>query len=194
MGIGIHWLLIGRERGLAGRVRRPGAMPAPSALDTSMMRRALGLARQAADAGEAPIGAVVYRTATGEVLGEGANTREASRDPAGHAELIAIRSACARVGDWRLNDCTLVVTLEPCAMCAGLVVNARVGRVVFGAADPKAGAAGSLYRVADDPRLNHRAKVVPDVLAEECGEVLSGFFRALRARKQRGAATGRRGK
>lgn len=184
MGIGIHWLVIGRGRALAGRARRAGPTPAPSEMDTRMMRRALGLARQAGDAGEAPIGAVVYRTATGEVLGEGGNAREAARDPAGHAELLAIRRACARVGDWRLSDCTLVVTLEPCAMCAGLVVNARVGRVVFGAADPKAGAVGSLFRVADDPRLNHRAVVVPGVLASECGQLLSDFFRGVRARKR----------
>ncbi|MEL7474154.1 MAG: nucleoside deaminase, partial [Planctomycetota bacterium] len=104
------------------------------------MARALDLAREASEAGEAPIGAVVYVTGTGEAIAEARNTRERDRDPAGHAEFTAIRAACTRVGDWRLNHCSVVVTLEPCAMCAGMIVSARVGRVVFGAEDPKAGA------------------------------------------------------
>src|SRR5437762_2917218 len=115
--------------------------------DGSMMLRAIALARHAATLGEVPVGAVVYETATGRVLGEGFNRREADHDPAAHAELIAIRAAAAALGDWRLNHCTLAVTLEPCAMCAGLIVNARLGRLLYGASDPKAGAAGSLYRL-----------------------------------------------
>jgi len=148
--------------------------------DIHMMRRALELARAAGALGEVPIGAVVYETATGTILGEGFNTRENANDPAGHAELIAIRAAAERVGDWRLNHCTLVVTLEPCAMCAGLIVNARLGRLVFGAMDPKAGAAGSLYRLTEDDRLNHRVSPIAGVLAEECGELLREFFRGRR--------------
>jgi len=148
--------------------------------DVRMMRHALELARAAGAVGEVPIGAVVYETATGTILGEGSNTRENANDPAGHAELIAIRAAAEKIGDWRLNHCTLVVTLEPCAMCAGLIVNARLGRLVFGAMDPKAGAAGSLYRLTEDERLNHRVTPIAGVLAEECGDLLREFFRGRR--------------
>jgi tRNA(Arg) A34 adenosine deaminase TadA len=102
------------------------------------------------------------------------------KDPSAHAEHLAIRAACRAIGDWRLNDCTLVVTLEPCAMCAGLIVNARVGRLVYGASDPKAGAAGSLMRLTEDERLNHRVTPIGGVMAEECGGVLREFFRGLR--------------
>ena len=144
------------------------------------MRRALELAAQAAAIGEIPVGAVVYVTATGEIVGEGSNRREVDHDPSAHAEHLAIVQACKRRGDWRLNDCTLVVTLEPCAMCAGLIVNARVGRVVYGAADPKAGAAGSLMRLTEDPRLNHRVTPITGVMAAECGDLLREFFRSLR--------------
>lgn len=164
----------------------PAADNAPTDTDIAMMRRALDLARAAAALGEVPVGAVVYETATGRMVGEGSNTREHANDPAGHAELIAIRSAAMNaaeaggVGDWRLNECTLVVTLEPCAMCAGLIVNARLGRVVYGASDPKAGAMGSLMRLTEDPRLNHRVTPITGVLAEECGEVLKEFFRGRR--------------
>lgn len=150
--------------------------------DESMMRRALELARDAAGAGEAPIGAVVYETETGRILGEGRNRREEDRDPSAHAEHIAILGACREVGDWRLNHCSLAVTLEPCPMCAGLIVNARVGRVVFGAADPKGGAVRTLYRLLEDDRLNHRCEVIEGVMAGEAGELLTGFFRGLRGR------------
>ena len=159
----------------------PGGTPSP--LDEPMMRRALELARQAAALGEVPVGAVVYETASGSVLGTGFNRREIDHDPAAHAELIAIRAACAAIGDWRLNHCTLVVTLEPCAMCAGLIVNARIGRLVYGATDPKAGAAGTLYHLTSDPRLNHRVDPVAGVLADECGALLKEFFRQIRARR-----------
>jgi len=145
-----------------------------------MMRRALELARSAAARGEAPVGALVYESATGRILAEASNSREADHDPLGHAELTAIRAAAHAVGDWRLNRCTLVVTLEPCAMCAGAIVNARLGRVVYGADDPKAGAARSLYRLLEDPRLNHRVAPVRGVLRDECGAVLREFFRARR--------------
>jgi tRNA(adenine34) deaminase len=150
--------------------------------DEPMMRRALDLARQAAAIREVPIGAVVYETATGKVLGEGFNRREVDHDPAGHAELIAIRTAAAAIGDWRLNHCTLVVTLEPCPMCAGLIVNARLGRLVYGCRDPKAGATDSLFRLTADPRLNHRVEPVGGVLATECSDLLKEFFRSLRSR------------
>ncbi len=146
-----------------------------------MMREALALAQQAAALGEVPVGAVVYRTATGEVLARAHNRRELDSDPSAHAEHLAIVAAARAIGDWRLNDYTLVVTLEPCAMCAGLIVNARLGRVVFAALDPKAGAAGSLLRLTEDPRLNHRVTPIPGVLAEESSALLKSFFRDRRA-------------
>src|SRR3954462_901786 len=140
----------------AGPPPAPGAPVGVSEQDLAMMRRALELARTAAGCGEVPVGAVVYRTATGEVLGEGANRRECDKDPSAHAEHIAIVAASRGLKAWRLNECTLAVTLEPCPMCAGLIVNARVGRVLYGASDPKAGAMGSLMRLTEDARLNHR--------------------------------------
>lgn len=153
----------------------------PSDLDTAMMIRALDLARHAASEREVPVGAIVYRTATGEVLGTGSNRRENDRQPHAHAEFTAIVRACEAIGDWRLNDCTLVVTLEPCPMCAGLIVNARVGRVVFGASDPKAGAVTSLMQLLSDPRLNHRpTEFVQGLMAEESAMLLKEFFRGLR--------------
>ena len=148
-----------------------------------MMARALELAREAARAGEAPIGAVVYQTESGNAVAEARNTREADHDPCGHAELVAVRSAAQSLGDWRLNHCTLVVTLEPCCMCAGTLVNARMGRVVFGAFDPKAGAAGSLMNLLADRRLNHRPEVIGGLEAHACGELLRAFFRDLRSRR-----------
>lgn len=150
--------------------------------DLEMMRRALELAREASAAGEVPVGAVVWETATGRVLGEGRNRREEDRDPSAHAEHIAILEASRAVGDWRLNHCSLAVTLEPCPMCAGLIVNARVGRVIYGADDPKAGACRSLYELTTDTRLNHRVELVPGVLADEAGDLLRAFFRARRGK------------
>ncbi len=152
----------------------------PTKTDLAMMADALKLAEQAAKIGEVPVGAVVYETKTGQILGTGANTREHSRDPSGHAEFIAILQACQSINDWRLNHCTLVVTLEPCPMCAGLIVNARLGRVVYGASDPKAGAVRSLFRLCDDTRLNHRCCVVPSVMGDESSKLLQAFFQALR--------------
>jgi tRNA(adenine34) deaminase len=143
------------------------------------MRRALSVAGRALAGGDVPIGAVVLDT-EGSVLGEGFNRRELDADPTAHAEVLALRAAAQQVGQWRLEGCTLVVTLEPCTMCAGALVLARVDRVVFGAYDPKAGAVGSLWDVVRDPRLNHRPEVVAGVLADECGQVLRDFFEAHR--------------
>ena len=164
------------------------ARPAPPGhatdLDRQMMARAIELARRAADLGEVPVGAVVYETATGRALAEAFNTRERDADPTAHAELVGVREAARVLGDWRLNACTLVVTLEPCTMCAGLLVNARVGRVVYGAADPKAGACRSLFAITTDARLNHRCEVVSGVEAEACGQLLRDFFRARRGARR----------
>ena len=130
--------------------------------------------------GEVPVGAVVYETKTGLVLSEAFNRRETDRDPTAHAEHIAIRKAAKAIGDWRLNHCTVVVTLEPCPMCAGLIVNARLERLVYGATDPKAGAVETLYQIPTDDRLNHRVEVVSGVMRDACSDILSEFFRKLR--------------
>ena len=142
------------------------------------MRLALEHARACIEHGDVPVGAVVARD--GEVLAAAGNARERLGDPTAHAEMLALREAAERVGSWRLDGCTLVVTLEPCAMCAGAVVLSRIDRLVFGAADPKAGFAGSLGDLVRDQRLNHRAALTPGVLADECGEVLRAFFRERR--------------
>ena len=146
-----------------------------------MMRQAIALAREAAAIGEVPIGCVVVDDLTGQVIGRGYNRRETDHDPTAHAEVLALREAARARGHWRLTGCTLVVTLEPCPMCAGAIVNARVGRVVYGCDDPKAGATRTLYRICDDPRLNHRATVEGGVLADECAALLREFFKAQRA-------------
>ncbi|MBI5542679.1 MAG: tRNA adenosine(34) deaminase TadA [Deltaproteobacteria bacterium] len=142
------------------------------------MRLALEEARAASDQGEIPVGAVAVKD--GLVIGAGHNRREGAQDPTAHAELLAIQAAAKAVGAWRLSGVTVYVTLEPCAMCAGALVLARVDRVVFGTRDPKAGAVGSLMNLAQDPRLNHRMEVVEGVLAEECGATLKAFFKRLR--------------
>ena len=139
------------------------------------MQAALDEARAALASGDVPIGAVVLGP-DGRVLGRGHNVRERDGDPTGHAELLAIRAAAARVGEWRLTGCTLVVTLEPCTMCAGAVVLARLERLVFGAYDDKAGAVGSLWDVVRDRRLNHRPEVVGGILVDECRSLLDDFF------------------
>ena len=149
------------------------------------MRTALAEAEAAAALGEVPIGAVLVRA--GEVVVRGHNRREIDQDPLAHAELLAIREAAGRLGSWRLVGCTMYVTLEPCAMCAGALVNSRVERLVFGAWDPKAGYCGSLGDLARDPRLNHRLEVMGGVLAEECGRLLSSFFEELRGQSRGGA-------
>jgi tRNA(adenine34) deaminase len=146
--------------------------------DERLMALALEEARACPAWGDVPIGAVVARGE--DVLARAGNQRERLGDPTAHAEILALREASHAVGSWRLEGCTLYVTLEPCAMCAGAVVLSRADRVVFGAADPKAGFAGSLGDLVRDPRLNHRALVTSGVLAEECGEVLREFFRSRR--------------
>ena len=143
------------------------------------MRLALAEALLAAPSADVPVGAIVVDRA-GDVVGRGHNVREAEGDPTGHAEVRALRAAAEAVGDWRLTGCTLVVTLEPCTMCAGALVLARVDRLVYGAEDPKAGAVGSLWDVVRDRRLNHRPEVVSGVLAAECSELLLAFFRSRR--------------
>ena len=146
-----------------------------TAADDLAMRRALALAAEAAAASEIPVGAVVL-DAGGRIIAEGRNTREASHDPTGHAEIEALRSAAASVGSWNLEGHTLVVTLEPCIMCAGAILQARIGRVVFGAWDDKAGAAGSMYDVLRDRRLPYRAEVVGGVEADAATALLRAFF------------------
>jgi tRNA(adenine34) deaminase len=148
--------------------------------DRETMRLAIAEAERAGALGEVPIGAVVVRD--GEVVGRGHNRREIDGDPLAHAEILALRQAAAATEGWRLVGCTLYVTLEPCAMCAGALVNARVDRLVYGAADPKGGYCGTLGDLVRDPRLNHRLEVVAGVLADECGALLSGFFAGLRRR------------
>ncbi|MEU5364986.1 tRNA adenosine(34) deaminase TadA [Streptomyces sp. NPDC005925] len=142
------------------------------------MRLALEEARQAGRGGDVPVGAVVLAADGTTVLAVGHNEREATGDPTAHAEVLALRRAAAGLGQWRLADCTLVVTLEPCTMCAGALVQSRVDRVVYGARDEKAGAAGSLWDVVRDRRLNHRPEVIEGVLAGECAGLLTDFFRA----------------
>lgn len=143
------------------------------------MGLAIDLAREAARNGEVPVGCVVVRD--GRVTGHGANRRERDQDPLAHAEILAIAQAANEAGSWRLEEATLYVTLEPCPMCAGAIVNARIPTVVYGAADPKAGAAGTLYNILDDDRLNHRCEVIPGIRKDECAGLLTGFFEALRA-------------
>lgn len=146
------------------------------------MRQALALAREAAAADEVPVGAVVV--VEGEVAGRGFNQPILRRDPTAHAEIMALRAAAGRVGNYRLPGSTLYVTLEPCVMCTGAIMHARVGRVVFGARDPKTGAAGSVIDLYGEERLNHHAQIEGGVLAEECGSLLSAFFAARRNKTQ----------
>jgi tRNA(adenine34) deaminase len=146
--------------------------------DAHFMSLALEEAKRAAELGEVPVGALVVRD--DEVVARGSNRREAWQDPTAHAELIAMRRAAALLGSWRLDGCTLYVTLEPCPMCAGTIVNARLDRVVYGAEDRKAGAVRSLYALLEDPRLNHRASVRSGCLEEDCSKVLVEFFRKIR--------------
>ncbi len=142
------------------------------------MQMALQQARAAEDAEEVPIGAVIV--CQGRLIGAAHNQRETLHDPTAHAEMLAITQAAEALGDWRLLNCALYVTLEPCPMCAGAIVNARIPLVVFGASDPKAGAVHSLYQILNDDRLNHRCEVVPGVLDHQCAELLTGFFQRQR--------------
>lgn len=155
----------------------------PRLSDDDLMGLALDEARAAADRepADVPIGAVVLDP-TGRVIARAGNRREADEDPTAHAEILALREAARATGRWNLTGCTLAVTLEPCTMCAGAIVLARIARVVVGAPDPKAGAAGSLYDLVREPRLNHRAELTTGVREQQCGDLLRGFFRARRSR------------
>jgi tRNA(adenine34) deaminase len=146
--------------------------------DEAWMRRALELAARAESEGEVPVGALIVRDE--EILGEGWNRPIAARDPTAHAEMLALRAAAAKAGDYRLGGATLYVTLEPCPMCAAAASHARLARLVFGAWDPRQGAAGSVFNLAESPALNHRVDVFGGVLADECGDLLRGFFAARR--------------
>jgi len=151
----------------------------PDSEYAEFMAAAIDQALAARDAGDVPIGAVVVRE--GAIISAAHNRRIIDADPTAHAEMLAIRGAADAVGDWRLNGCTMVVTLEPCCMCAGAIVLARMDRVVYGAADPKAGAVDTLYHLCSDERLNHRLEVISGVCADRCGQLLSNFFSAKRA-------------
>jgi tRNA(adenine34) deaminase len=171
-------------RSAAAREMSAGGGDSP-ALDRAMMARALELAAEARDLGEVPVGAVVVHS--GRIIAQGYNLRQTLRDPTAHAERLALTWAGRALGSWRLDGCTLYVTLEPCAMCAGAIVLSRIARLVYGATDPKAGACESLYRLASDPRLNHRPAITAGVLAADCGEILTEFFQERRRfRKLRG--------
>ncbi|GGO58049.1 tRNA-specific adenosine deaminase [Streptomyces daqingensis] len=161
----------------------PTTVPPPPGSDPvrdpwqAPMRQALAEAARAEETGDVPVGAVVLGP-DGSVIGAGHNAREADGDPTAHAEIVAVRAAAGALGEWRLHGCTLVVTLEPCTMCAGAAVLSRLDRVVYGAADEKAGAAGSLWDVVRDRRLNHRPEVIAGVLESECARLLTDFFRS----------------
>ncbi len=159
----------------------PEELPDADALvdwDQTFMRQAIMLADQAMQQDEVPVGAIVIHGS--RVIGSGWNQRESLQDPTAHAEMIAITQAAATLESWRLEECTLYVTLEPCPMCAGAIVQARIPRVVYGAADPKGGAVDTLFRLLDDQRLNHRSEVTPGVMADVCGAILSQFFQEKR--------------
>ncbi len=148
--------------------------------DEDYMRAAMALAREAGASDEVPVGAVVVLN--GEIIGRGFNQPIGRHDPTAHAEIMALRDACVRLGNYRLPGCELYVTLEPCAMCAGAIMHSRVARVVYGAADPKTGVAGSVVDLFAEPRLNHHATIERGVLGEECGRMLSSFFAARRSK------------
>ena len=146
--------------------------------DIDFMQQAIALAQQAAEQGEVPVGAIIVKD--GEIIGQGSNTPIDTHDPTAHAEIIALRDAAQRIGNYRLVDCTLYVTLEPCAMCTGAMQHARIARVVYGASDAKTGACGSVVNLMAETKLNHHAVVEGGVFAEECGSLLSTFFKARR--------------
>lgn len=151
-------------------------------VDDRFMREALKSAHLAKESGEVPIGAVLVHD--GEIIGRGYNLRETSQDPTTHAEMIVIKQAAAHLGSWRLLDCTIYVTLEPCVMCMGAIILARIPRLVYGCRDPRVGAAGSIYNFSSDERFNHRVATTEGVLGEECSTLLSQFFQELRATKR----------
>ncbi len=147
------------------------------------MKKALELAKKAYDMGEAPIGAVVVKKSTGQIVGQGYNRRETDKSPLAHAEIIAIEEAAKTLGGWRLIDCELYVTLEPCPMCAGAIINSRIERVIYGAEDKKAGSLSSVINLFELP-YNHKPQITSGVLQEECSQILSDFFKELRIKKQ----------
>jgi tRNA(adenine34) deaminase len=149
--------------------------------DKSLMQEALAQASAALALDEVPVGCVILHIPTNKIIGRGHNRRQSEADPTAHAEILALREAAAALGSWRLGECTMAVTLEPCPMCAGAIVNARMGRLIYGCDDPKAGAIRTLYRICDDPRLNHQVEITAGVLAEDCAGLLQDFFRAQRA-------------
>ncbi|MFD2117091.1 tRNA adenosine(34) deaminase TadA [Paenibacillus yanchengensis] len=150
--------------------------------DIHWMQQAMEEARKAEQLGEVPIGAIIVKD--GQIIGRGHNLRESTHDPTAHAELEAIRQACSQLHAWRLLDCTLYVTLEPCPMCAGAIIQSRIKRVVYGAPDHKAGCAGTLMNLLQEPRFNHETQLTSGVLQEECGQLLTQFFRKLRQTRQ----------
>jgi tRNA(adenine34) deaminase len=160
----------------------PLAIPTSREQDIHFMREALALARQAEAAGEVPVGAVVVKD--GKIVGRGYNSPISSHDPSAHAEIAALRDTARHLGNYRLTGCELYVTLEPCVMCVGAMFHARIARVIYGARDPKTGAAGSVFNLFTETRLKHHARIEGGVLAEECGKVLSDFFAARRAQQK----------
>lgn len=152
-----------------------------------LMQLAIAEARLAEDKDEVPIGCVIWHEPTARIIGRGHNTRERDHDPTAHAEIVAIQQAARELKSWRLLDCTLIVTLEPCPMCAGAIVNARVPRLIYGCPDPKAGAVRTLFQLCDDLRLNHRVEIEADVQSETCATLLRDFFKKQRALGKRGS-------
>lgn len=146
-----------------------------------LMGLAIEQARLAESTGDVPVGCVIWHEPTGRIIGRGRNLREQQCDPVAHAEIVALQEAARTLGHWRVTDSILVVTLEPCPMCAGAIVNARVPKLIYGCNDPKAGAVRTLYQICEDPRLNHRVRVLSGVLAEECADLLRNFFCKQRA-------------
>jgi tRNA(adenine34) deaminase len=149
--------------------------------DISLMQEALAEASAALALDEVPVGCVILHIPTDKIIGRGHNRRESDADPTAHAEILALREAAAALGTWRLGECAMAVTLEPCPMCAGAIVNARLGRLIYGCDDPKAGAIRTLYKICDDPRLNHQVEITAGVLADDCAGLLRDFFKAQRA-------------
>lgn len=158
--------------------------PRATEIDVAMMERAIALARDAGKRNEVPVAAVIYRGT--DIVAEASNNREETGDPTGHAEMIALRKAGSKLEAWRLNDCSMAVTLEPCPMCAGALVNARLGRLIYGAFDSKAGACHTLYEIPNDGRLNHRVEMIGGVLESKCVNLLREFFKQLREQKRAG--------
>ena len=165
-----------------------GAMKTTTRDHTYWMDKAIAEARKAESKTEVPIGCVIVKE--GKVIARAHNLRESAQDPAAHAELLAIRKAAKKLGAWRLLDCSLYVTLEPCLMCMGAIILARIPQVVFGCFDPKAGAAGSLYDLSNDPRLNHRCELISNVRGQECSNLLTSFFSELRSKRRSGQRQG----